>query len=267
MAQQKLSIIMATMGSPHLDKIVKTFLASKQDVEVVVIIDDPKKLPSELFSAPLLEDKRLVIVANEVNIGLTRSLNKAAKMASGDILVRTDDDDFSEPNRLDELVSFFEARPDVDLAFSYAKGVDQATGRSWVIDGPEDNQAIQQKLLERNFIVHSSLAFRRDKLEAIGFYDESFRYAQDYDMYLRAIRSNLVFGCIPKQLVTRLYHNESITVARRKRQILHSMAGRILHAAQSEGALSIWPVIARYLFLLAVPNWARALRRKLGHGK
>jgi len=263
----KLSVVTGTLGSPHLESIAGTLLSYGGPMELIVVIDDPAVSPAAVLSAATMADPRVVVLSNESNVGVTRSLNRAIGSASGDIIVRADDDDLPEAGRLDELATYFEAHAEVDLAYSHARGVDVSTGRSWVIDGPVGNTEIRRSLHRHNFIVHSTLAFRRRSLERIGFYDETFRYAQDYDLYLRAIRAGLVFGGIPRVLVTRLYHGGSITVARRKKQILHSMAARLLHAAQEGTEASAWPVLARYGLLLAVPQWARNARRKLGRGR
>jgi len=261
------SVVISTTGSPHLERIVHAFLASTQSVEIVIVIDNLAIGPEALLSASLRADPRVKIVVNDDSLGLTRSLNIGITAAHGDIILRCDDDDIPATHRLDETAAFFAAHPKVDIVYSYAEGLIKESGRKWTISGPQENAAIKAAILKRNFIVHSSLAFRRVSLQKIGFYDDTFRYAQDYDFYLRSIRAGLVFGCIPKILVTHIYHKNSITVAKRKRQILHSFAARILHMAQSADKLHPWPVLARYILLLIIPNWARDLRRKLGYGR
>ncbi len=263
----KFSIIISTVGSQKLPQVLTAFLDHYEQVEVVLVLDKPGLQAEALLPPALVADARLHIIVNEQNLGPTKSFNKAIALAKGEIMVRADDDDIPAPERLSELAAFFDANPGVDIVYSYAQGVDEATGRTWIIDGPTEDAAIKSKLLERNFIVHASLAFRRARLAEIGFYDESFRFAQDYDLYLRAIRAGMRFGCIPKVLVTRYYHGDSITVHKRKKQILNSMAARLLHVGWLENTESPWPVIGRYVYLLAVPNWARNLRRTLGLGK
>lgn len=267
MSNPKFSIIVSTMGAQRLPQVLSAFLDHYDKIEIILVLDKPGLQAETLLPCNLLADARLRIIVNERNLGPTISFNKAISSARGEIMVRADDDDIPAPERLKELEAFFDAHPEADLAYSFAQGVDEATGRTWIIDGPTDDAAIKERLLARNFIVHATLAFRRARLAGIGFYDESFRFAQDYDLYLRAIRAGLRFGCVPKVLVTRYYHGGSITVHKRKKQILNSMAARLLHVAWIENTESPWPVIARYIYLLAVPNWARNLRRKLGLGK
>jgi GT2 family glycosyltransferase len=262
-----ISVACATIGSPGLAAVVERLLATALPIEVILVVDDPRVDLGGVLSAERLADPRVVVLRNEANFGVTRSLNRAAKAARGTIVVRNDDDDLPETDRLDRIAAFFAAHPEVDLAYSFARGSDEAGSRTWTIDGPRTDAEIKAALERRNFIVHSTLAFRRDRLERFGFYDETFRFAQDYDLYLRAIRAGLTFGCIPEVLVTRVYHGASITVSKRRRQILNSFAARLLHEAQREAEPSPWRTIFAYCRLLLVPDWMRALRRRVGLGK
>lgn len=263
---KKYTVIMSTMGDPRIGESLSSLLSNNIDGDVVVIIDKPDFDISSILDGKILSDPRLIISKNVVNIGITKSLNKAIGLSTGEIIIRCDDDDISETSRIEHIIDFFDKNPDIDLAYSFAEGIETTTNKKWLIDGPLEDAQIKEKLLNRNFIVHSSLAFRRASLERIGFYDETFRYAQDYDLYLRCMTSGLKFGAIPKILVKRYYHNQSITVSKRKTQIMFSMAGRILYEARTDGS-GILQVILNYSRLLLIPNWLRALRRKIGFGK
>ena len=260
------SIIIATTGNPALEGIVSILLAAAAEVEVLVIIDNPQ-LAAEAALPSLHGDKRVRVTVNETNLGLTRSLNRALLQARGTIILRNDDDDEPSPERVDRLIAHFANNPDCDLVFSYAHGIDESSGRTWLIDAPTTDAAIKAKLAQRNFVVHSSLAFRRDRVIALGGYDPTFRYAQDYDLYLRAIRAGYVFGCVAAPLISRSYHPQSITVSRRRRQMLFSFAARLIHDAERrEGEPRPWRTILAYLTLLLIPDWLRVLRRRIGRG-
>jgi glycosyltransferase involved in cell wall biosynthesis len=260
------SVLIATTGGRRLESIVSTYLSQPAaGVEVVVVVDDPS-VDRATFLAPLRSDGRLKIVFNDVNIGLTRSLNKGLDLCSGDLVLRNDDDDPPHPHRVAKTVAFFEGHPACDLVYAFARGVDGASGRSWTIRGPASDAEIKAHLLKRNFIVHSSLAMRTRCLKDVGGYDATFRHAQDYELYLRCIRAGLVFGCIPEVLVERHYPADSITVRRRRRQILFSFAARLIHNAEA-GDGRHWRTVFAYLKLLAVPDGLRPLRRRFGYGR
>jgi glycosyltransferase involved in cell wall biosynthesis len=261
------SVLIATTGGGRLEDIVRTYLRNPAaHLEVVVIVDNPA-VGRDAFLAPLRSDGRLKVAFNSVNIGLTRSLNLGLAACRGELILRNDDDDLPHPDRVARTVAFFAEHPDCDLAYAFARGIDAPSGRSWTIDGPSADADIKSQLLRRNFIVHSSLAFRADRLKALGGYDATFRYAQDYELYLRSIRAGLSFGCVPEVLVDRYYHGEAITVQRRRTQLLCAFAARLVHEAELGAERADWRMIFRYLGLLAIPGALRSLRRRLGHGR
>ncbi len=260
------SILIATTGNRRLESVVSTYLCQQTaKVEVVVVVDNPS-VDRTTFLMPMRSDRRLNVVFNDVNIGLTRSLNRGLELCHSDLVLRNDDDDQPHPDRLAKTVEYFEQHPACDLAYTFARGIDESSGSSWTISGPSSDAHIKAHLLRRNFIVHSSLAMRTHRLKELGGYDATFRHAQDYDLYLKCIRAGLVFGCIPEVLVERHYHRDSITVKRRRRQILYSFAARLVHDADV-GEDRYWQTVFRYLKLLAVPDTLRTLRRRVGHGR
>jgi glycosyltransferase involved in cell wall biosynthesis len=261
------SVLIATTGGGRLEDIVRTYLGNPTArLEVIVIVDNPA-VGRAAFLAPFRSDGRLKVAFNDANIGLTRSLNSGLMACCGDLILRNDDDDLPHPDRVARTVAFFREHPDCDLAYSFARGIDAPSGRSWTIAGPTLDADIKAQLLRRNFIVHSSLAFRAGPLKALGGYDATFRYAQDYDLYLRSIRAGLSFGCIPEVLVERYYHGNAITVERRRTQLLCAFATRLVHEAEIGANRANWRMIFRYLRLLALPDALRSLRRRLGHGR
>jgi len=261
------SVLIATMGGARLEEVVRTYLdQAPADLEVVIVVDEPAVDRARLL-APLRADGRLKLIFNECNVGVTRSLNKGLEACRGALVLRNDDDDLPRPDRVAKTVRFFESHPECDLAYAFARGVDSSSGRSWTIAGPSSDAEIKARLLHRNFIVHSSIAFRADRIKALGGYDPTFRYAQDYDLYLRCIRAGLQFGCLAEILVERHYSGDSITVAKRRTQILCSFAARLVHDAETGAGSRYWRTIGGYLMLLAIPNWLRALRRRAGHGR
>jgi cellulose synthase/poly-beta-1,6-N-acetylglucosamine synthase-like glycosyltransferase len=262
-----ISVLIVTTGNGRLSEIVEIYLRESVASEVIIVLDNPSADVKQL-QAKIGNDPRLLLVRNDVHLGLTKSLNKGLAHAKGDIILRNDDDDIPDENRASKVGQFFADRPETELAFSFAIGKEDTGSKQWEIKAPLEDGLIKAKLEHYNFIVHSSLAFRKDVILAkLQGYDETFYFAQDYDLYLRAIRNGLNFSCIPEFLVTRSYHPSSITVAKRKRQILYSFASRLIHHAATEEQPTPWKTIIRYAYLLAIPNQLRALKRKFGYGR
>jgi O-antigen biosynthesis protein len=89
------------------------------------------------------------------------------------------------PNRLEKQVAFMDAHPGVGLVgtgFMYIDGNNAVLGveRIYVT-----NDEIRGRLLTYNCFGHGTVMMRRAMFEQAGRYDESYTYAQDYDLWLR----------------------------------------------------------------------------------
>jgi len=256
------SVLLVTRGDPDWDRHISAFASqTRAPDQIVVVIDRPTSLEDQ--SAFQRQHRGIDFCFNDENIGLTPSLNRGLAICRGEFVFRTDDDDLSLPTRLECQLQTFEATG-ADLVATWATGVIEGReDQSWLIRCPVEDHDIKAALLGRNVLVHASLAFRRCAILALGGYDETFRYAQDYGLYLAAIRRGLRFAAVPEPLVLRSYAPTSITQARRYHQLMYSAAARIVHSAHTGDVSDFLKVVARYALLAATPSWAREARRRL----
>jgi GT2 family glycosyltransferase len=256
------SILLVTRGDAGWDRYVPDLQQQSQPPDQFITVIDRTTSEAER-QALAARHPSLTFVFNDENIGLTKSLNRGLAVATGEVILRTDDDDKSRGDRIEKQLALM-AASGADLVCSWAEGVMEGeTAPPWIIDCPTDDAGLKRALLRRNVIVHASLAFRRDAIAALGGYDETFRYAQDYGLYLAAIRAGLTFAAISEPLVRRAYAADSITVSRRYHQMMFSAAARIVHSAHTGNVNDFLRVVARYAVLAATPPFLRRWRRRL----
>ncbi len=90
---------------------------------------------------------------------------------------------------------FLKETPDLGVVFSYPQLVD-AEGREikddpaaqWPIVPYETKEEIFPALFERNFLSAPTALIRMDCFKKVGFFDESLKYAQDYDLWMRILK-------------------------------------------------------------------------------
>lgn len=125
---------------------------------------------------------------SEPDRGLTHALNKGLAMAGGDIVGSLNSDDTYLPGALQRVGVAFAAHPEVEWV----------TGRCPIVDehGNEIRRGVTRykdaflrhhtyaRHLIHNYISAPATFARRSALEAVGGYDERFRYSADYDMWL-----------------------------------------------------------------------------------
>lgn len=156
-----------------------------QDFRIVAINDhsndDTLKLLEKWRSA--FGEDRFAIIDNETNIGLTKSLNKGLSSVKELYAARIDADDWWHPEKLEKQIAFLDRSPNHGIiGCNY---INMANGQEKRVVLPETDEAIKKDMLRRNPFAHSCVVFRTDITRNIGGYDESIRYGQDYELWLR----------------------------------------------------------------------------------
>lgn len=122
MRNPKVSVIMSVYKEPvewlheSIDSILnQTFT----DFEFIIICDNPSYDEGiALLYAYKEKDHRIVLIENEKNLGLTKSLNKGITVAKGDFIARMDADDISLPERFEKQMSLLEKHPEIGVCGS-----------------------------------------------------------------------------------------------------------------------------------------------------
>lgn len=131
------------------------------------------------------QNKKIIIIDNKINIGLTKSLNKLISLTNGYYIARQDADDYSFPNRLNSQLKFIEEN-----------NLDGCTTRALIKHTlnvkPNLSYYLPNKIIMKlkNPFIHGSLLVKKNAINEIGNYNESFYYAQDYKLFRDLIDNN-----------------------------------------------------------------------------
>ena len=270
MTAPRVSFLMTTLCRPGWDIFLDDLRQQTVSVSQIVVVVDRISESAERAALEATHPD-VDFVFNDRNLGVAVSTNRGLKRCDGDVIFRIDDDDACDHERVERQLAALEASG-ADIAASFGRGVrgepyeiapGATIGDSWLIRCPQTDAELKSALLRRNVLIHSSIAIRREALDRMGGYDESFRYALDYALYLNAMKHGMTFTVVPEPLVTRFYLPGSITIAKRKQQMMFSAAARLLYAAEKDNPGEFIGVMWRRGWLLAAPNWLRALRRRI----
>ena len=135
-----------------------------------------------------VRDPRVRVLRNAANLGLTRSLNRGLDGAAGRFIARMDADDVAEPERLKRQIAYLQENRDVGIVGTSRTLIDEH-GR-FVAHAPaaESDADVRWKCLLGNPVAHPTVMLRKEVLDAHGLrYDESFRTAQDYELWTRLL--------------------------------------------------------------------------------
>lgn len=181
----KVSVVMSVYnGEKYLREAIRSVLSQTlNNYEFVIINDASTDKSAEILQE--IEDPRIRVLTNEQNRGLTKSLNKAVKHCRGEFIGRMDADDLSHPMRLEKQVSFLESHPSCALVGSSYYVIDEEGKTISHVGVLLESQQIKEELKNQNWFGHGSVLMRKSAFSKVGGYDEEFRYAQDYDLWLR----------------------------------------------------------------------------------
>jgi GT2 family glycosyltransferase len=160
------------------------------------------------------------VIANDRNVGFGAAVNQAFHQSKARYLAVLNDDAAAHPGWLEALVAAIEARPDVGMCASEVRhasaGTLDSAGMLLCLDGsskqrghaesPASYTSKEEALLPSG----SAALYRREMLEEIGLFDESFfLYCEDTDLGLRARWAGWECLYVPGAVVEHRYSHSS----------------------------------------------------------
>lgn len=265
----KISVVMAVRtGMPFLSEAVESILnQSFQDFEFIVIDDASSDGSSKFLSE--IRDKRVRVITNRKQLGLSRSLNKGLAVAQGKYVARMDHDDLSLPGRLEAQFYFLETNPRIDVLGTWSRTLGLPREQTW--NYPTSDVEIRAEMLFSSVLVHSSVMFRRSTFVKNKLrYDPKVARAQDYELWTRG-SEHLRFANLGKiflryrvhpQQVGRKHGGQQQTVAAKVR--LRQLKGLGLRPSPTEirlhNSISQWRFPSSRAELLEVETWLLEVR-------
>ena len=98
-------------GEKYLSKAITSVLKQNfVDFEFIIVDDASTDNSAQIITDFKIQDKRIKIITNKQNLGLTKSLNLGLLSCVGKYIARIDADDLSEPDRLEKQFDFMEKK-------------------------------------------------------------------------------------------------------------------------------------------------------------
>ena len=155
-----------------------------EDWELILCDDGSQDNTFEVASSLAAGEPRIVLLRNEVNLGLNKTLNRCLAIAQGMYIARMDGDDVCPPQRFEKELALYAEHPEAAVV-SCAMEVYDEYGVFGVVshmDAPQPND-----LLSRSQFCHAGSMMRRDILLEVGGYSEreDTLRVEDYDLWVR----------------------------------------------------------------------------------
>lgn len=221
--EPQISVVMSVYNEEScLNKTIDSVLSQTGvELELIIVNDGSTDQSEAIIRQRMREDSRVILV-NQPNQGLTKSLIDGCQRAKGVYIARQDAGDISQPNRLSAQLDAFESNSELAI-------VSTATAFA-APDGEIFTEIIQSEQAAEHGLKysgkgtlqgpphHGSVMFRRDLYNRAGGYRSKFVVAQDLDLWTRLIELG---GHISLQAIYYVAgaNKDSISALRRPAQI------------------------------------------------
>ncbi len=199
------TVVIPTYGRPdYLPRAVESALnQTYTNIEVIVVDDNgdggAHRAETEAVISCFMHDNRVKYIKHEKNKNGSAARNTGLKAASGTFIGFLDDDDELLPTKIEKQLRMLLMRPEYGAVYClntlFYKGA-QIRSTSYTTEG----DCTFDILSLRSDIHTSSLLLRKERVEEIGGFDESFYRHQEYEFMIRFFERNWMC-CVPEILL------------------------------------------------------------------
>ena len=222
----KISVIMPVYNAEkYVAEAIKSILnQTYDDFELIIINDASQDKSLEIIKS--FDDSRIKLLNNKTNLGCTISLNKGIKIAKGEYIARMDSDDISLPERFSKQIDYLEKNPRISVVGTYLISIDENGNEN----KPKANISSQSiidnfdiflkwKLFFGNCFAHPTIMARKKVFDHLGLYQNQWKYAEDYEMWLRISLTQYSINNLPDTLLKYRCHKNNISIIHNKTQV------------------------------------------------
>lgn len=216
------SVIMSVYNEPIeiLDESINSIInQTYKQVQFIIINDNP--LRNELKK--YLDDKSknnniIVVLQNQENIGLVKSLNRGISYATGKYIARMDADDISLPDRIYKQITFLNKNSYDMIGCSVIK-IDELGNVAGKIVVPSSYDRIKKFYKFGSCMLHPTWLVKREVFDELNNYREIYA-CEDYDFVLRALKKGYLLGNSPEFLLKYRIRDNGISISSEAQQKL-----------------------------------------------
>ena len=163
------------------------FAQTFRDFEIVVVNDGSPD--TEELERVLASYRGRIVYLKQENRGVSAARNAAIRAARAPLVAMLDPDDLWEPEYLEVQVGMMRADPTLDLLYPNALIFGDAAhaGRTYMEVNPSEGDVTFEGLLTQQCTIVNYVIARREAVVAAGWFDESLRRSEDFDLWLRIL--------------------------------------------------------------------------------
>lgn len=235
---------------------------TETDLELIVIDDGSSDGSAVRAREAVAGDPRCQVLELGQNVGIASSLNVGLSHARAPVVAIQDADDRSEPERLERQLAMLAGSSDVAVVGGLMTEVD-TRGRPLQARTSVAVGEVTPWLMRFNPIPNGVAAFRREVVLELGGYDARFRYAAEYDLWLRIAEHHRIV-VLDQVLATRVMSAGNVAARAERAQTLEAMTIRVRAMRRRRSMADLGGLARPALSYVTPMPLKRALRRGRG---
>lgn len=240
------SVIIPNYNQAHfLSAAIQSVLHQKYPAHEIIVVDDGSNDASREVVDQFSGRVRYI---RQENRGLAGARNTGIQASAGELIGLLDADDEWAPDFLESMVALAEENPNAPVFYCMAQCMDvNGNDLPQSVGGPPvPYQNLHQYLLRHNFIIPSTVLFRREPIVKAGMFDAALRSCEDWDLWLRLLPNRKLIGS-PKSLVRYRVHGSSLST---NVQGMQDATKKVVekHYGLDDGKFSLWTPEKRRMY-------------------
>lgn len=187
-------LVSIIMGAYNCEKTIVNCINSiieqtYQNWEFIICDDCSTDNTFSILNSYKEKDKRIIIIHNEQNLKLAKSLNRCLSIAKGKYIARMDADDESLPERITKQVDFLEKHVEYDVVGCNMIVFDENGEKGIRTNVEFPNKDI---LLKNTPFAHPTIMMKKSVYDSLNGYttDKTIVRAQDLELWFRFYEHN-----------------------------------------------------------------------------
>lgn len=194
-----------------------------QDFEFIIIDDGSTDRSLEIIREYESRDPRIIVLCNEVNLGISKSRNNGLAIARGEFIANMDSDDINMVDRFELEVNHFASNPDTLVLGGRHKVID-AEGNEKPSAWSFPNIVYRwDTLTTKVAVLHPCMMAKTEHIREIGGYPEGIENAIDRGLFQRmTLASKFNMKNLDEFLICYRLHSNSTSSKKNDLQMVNS---------------------------------------------
>lgn len=217
------SVIIPTFSRPYnLERAIKSTLSQTyKNIEIIIVDDNgigsKYQIETEKAIRNYIKKGEVKYIKHDINKNGATARNTGLKASKGIYVNFLDDDDEFLPDKIKNQVNLLEKN--IKYAACCCDSIIQYHHHQDIVKCQQNGNLIEAILSGNAHFNTSSVLFRRNALEELNGFDESFRRHQDWELYIRFFRKYLMISTFQMPLLIKHVTTTSVITNEPLKQI------------------------------------------------